>query len=94
MGSETSERIPAGKSKKIFIYEILTETELKENNFIKVVAYYGERRDSLVNVLEKRFELDYQRFNLLTYVIFIFVLIILIFVILLIIARRREKDDD
>jgi hypothetical protein len=94
IGSETSERIPAGKSKKIFIYEILTESDFDENNFVRVVSYYGERRDSLVNVLERRFELDYQRFNTLTYVIFILVLVILLFIVLLIIARRREKDDD
>ncbi len=94
IGSESSERIPAGKSKKVFIYQILTESDFDENNFVKVVSYYGERRDSLVNVLERRFELDYQRFNILTYVIFILILVILVFIILLLIARRREKEDD
>jgi hypothetical protein len=94
IGTETSEKIPAGKSKKIFINQIMTESDLSENDFIRVVSYYGEKRDSLVNVLEKRFELSYQRFNILTYVIFALILIILIFVIFLIIARRREKDDD
>lgn len=94
IGSETSERIPAGKSKKVFIYQILTESDFDENNFVKVVSYYGERRDSLVNVLERRFELDYQRFNVLTYVIFILILVIIIFILLLLIARRREKEDD
>ncbi|HJX50318.1 MAG TPA: hypothetical protein VJ438_02555 [Candidatus Nanoarchaeia archaeon] len=94
IGSETSERIPSGRSKRIFVYQTLSYSDLDENNFVRVISYYGERRDSLVNVLEKRFELDYQRFNLLTYIIFILTLIILIFVIFLIIARRKEKEDD
>ncbi len=94
IGTDTSERILPGRSKKIFIYQILTEYDLNQNNFVTVVSYYGEKRDSLVNVLEKRFELDYQRFSLLTYIIFILIFIIIIFIILLIIARRREKEDD
>jgi hypothetical protein len=94
LGSETSEKILPRKSKRIFIYEILSDSDLDENNFVRVVAYYGEKKESLVNVLEKRLELDYQRFNILTYVIFILVFIILLFVIFLIIARRREKDDE
>ena len=94
LGTETSERILPGKSKKIFIYEIMTEADFNKNNFVTVVAYYGERRDSLVNVIEGRFELEYQRFNVLTYIIFILAIIILIFIVLLIIARRREKEDD
>jgi hypothetical protein len=94
IGTDTSERILPGKSKKIFIHQILTESDLAENDFVRVVAYYGEKKDSLVNVLEKRFELGYQRFNLITYLIFILILIILIFVIFLIIAKRREREDD
>ena len=93
LGTETSENIPAGKSKKIFIPQILTESDLSENNFVTVVAYYGERRDSLVNVLERRFELKFQRFNILTYIIIGLVFIILLFIILAIIARRREEED-
>ena len=72
----------------------MTEADFNKNNFVTVVAYYGERRDSLVNVIEGRFELEYQRFNVLTYIIFILAIIILIFIVLLIIARRREKEDD
>jgi len=94
IGSETSEKIPQGRSKKIFIKQILTQSDLDENDFIRVISYYGEKRDSLVNVIEKRFELSYQRFSLLTYLIFMLIFIILIFIIFLIIARRRERDED
>jgi hypothetical protein len=94
IGTQTSENILSGKSKKIFIPQILTQSDLDENNFVMVVAYYGERSDSLIKVLQKRFELGFERFNVLTYIIFILVFIILLFIILAIIARRREEEDD
>ncbi len=94
IGTEESERILPKKSKNIFIYEILTESDLTKNKFVRVVSYYGERRDSLVNTKEAKMELKYQRFNALTYVIFILSLLILIFIIFFIIARRREKKED
>ncbi len=93
LGTDTAVNIKPGRSKRIFIYETLTKADLAENNFVKVVAYYGERRDSLVNLIEKRFELDYQRFSFLTYIIFILVIVIIIFIILAIIARRRDEED-
>lgn len=94
LGSDDPQKVLPGRSKRIFIYESLTESDLEENNFVKVVAYYGERKDSLVHVFDKTFELSYQRFSLLTYIIFIFILIIILIVVLLIIAKRREKDED
>ncbi len=94
LGTETPERLLPGRSKKIFIYEVLTESDLSKNNFVRVVSYYGERRDSLVNTKEIRMELNYQRFNPLTYIIFGLIFIILIFIIFFIIARRRENKDE
>lgn len=94
IGTEESEKISPMRSKKLIIYEILTESDLAKNTFIKVVTNYGERRDSLVNVKEARMELKYQRFNILTYIIFALAFIILVFIIFFIIIRRREKDDD
>lgn len=94
IGTEESEKLLPKRSKRIYMYEILTESDLTKNNFIKVVSYYGERRDSLVNTKEVRMELNYQRFNFLTYIIFILIFVILIFILFFIIARRRDKDDD
>jgi hypothetical protein len=94
IGTQTSENILPRKSKNIFIPQILTQSDFDDNNFVKVVAYYGERSDSLVNTQEKTFELKFQRFNTLTYIIFILAFIILLFIILAIIVRRREKEDD
>ncbi len=93
IGTDSPQEIPAKKSKNIMIPQILTDSDLAENSFVDVVAYYGERRDSLVNVLEKRFELNLQRFNLLTYIIFFLVFIIIVFIILAFIARRKEEED-
>jgi hypothetical protein len=94
IGTQTSESILPGKSKRILIPQILTQSDLDANNFVMVVAYYGERSDSLVKVLQKRFELGFERFNTLTYVIFGLILIIIIFIILAFIARRREEEED
>jgi len=94
IGTQTSESLSPGKSKRILIPQILTQSDLDANNFVMVVAYYGERSDSLVKVLQKRFELGFERFNTLTYVIFGLILIIIIFIILAFIARRREEEDD
>jgi hypothetical protein len=94
IGTEESEKLLPKRSKRIYMYEILTESDLTKNNFIKVVSYYGERRDSLVNTKEVRMELNYQRFNFLTYIIFILIFAILIFIIFFIIARKRDKDDE
>lgn len=92
LGTETSERITPGQTKKIFIYETLTKTDLEKNEFVRVVAYYGEKRDSLVNVLEERLELGYQMFSTLTYVILALAIAIIVVIILLIIVKRKEKN--
>ena len=94
LGSDAPEKIFPKRSKKIFVYERLTESDLENNPFVNVIAYYGERKDSLVNIFSKTFELKYQRFKLLTYIIFMLIFIIIFFIILFIIARRREKEDD
>jgi len=94
IGTQTSESILPGKSKKILIPQILTQSDFDANNFVMVVSYYGERSDSLVKVLEKRFELGYERFTTLTYVIFALIFVIILFIILAIIARRKEEEDD
>ena len=94
IGSEASEKITSGRVKKVFIYESLTESDLEENNFVQVIAYYGEKEDSLVNTTEGKFELGYQRFSTLTYIIFLLILIILVFVIFFIVMRKRENSGE
>jgi len=94
LGAEASENILPGKSKKIFIFERMTDYDLEENPFVDISVYYGEKRDSLVNLFKGRFELDLQKFTLLTYVILIVIFLILILVLWIIIIRRRDNDDE
>lgn len=91
LGTETPKKITPRQTKKILIYETLTENDLEKNELVMVVAYYGEKRDSLVKSLFKRLELGYQMFNTLTYVILAFAIAIILVIILLIIIKRKEK---
>jgi hypothetical protein len=94
IGTEGSENVLPGKTKKIFIPQRMTQEDLDENTFVDLVAYYGERRESLVNLFKGRFELDTQKFTFLTYLIFILIIVIIILLALFLIARRRDEDDE
>lgn len=94
IGTEGSENILPRKSKRIFIPQRMIEYDLAENTFVDLVSYYGERRDSLVNLYKGRFELDSQRFTLLTYLIFILVIVIILLLLFFLILRRREDDEE
>lgn len=94
IGSEESERVSPGRSRNIFIYEILTDYDLQDNAFVRVISYYGERKDSLVNSEDVTFELKVQRFKALTYIIFVLAFVIILFIIFLIILKRREERED
>jgi hypothetical protein len=72
----------------------MTDYDLEENKFVNLVIYYGERRDSLVNLFKGRFELRTQRFTILTYFILIIILLILVLLFWFIILKRRSRDDD
>ena len=48
----------------------MTDKDLEKNQFIKVIAYYGERENSLVKILEGTFDvilkgIDYLFYGLL-----------------------------
>lgn len=92
IGTEVSENILPRRSKKIFIFERITDYDLDKNPFVDISVYYGEKRDSLVNLFKGRFELDLQKFTFLTYIIFIVVFLILILIFWIIIIKRRDDD--
>ncbi len=94
IGTKGSENILPGKSKKILISQIMVDYDLKENSFVNLVSYYGERRDSLVNLYKGRFELGSQRFTILTYIIIFLIIIIILLLLFFLILRRREDDDE
>lgn len=92
IGTETPEKINPKKSKTIYIEEELSEEDLSKNQFIQVVAHFGEREDSLVKILEKTLELKIERFGVMTYAISATILIILILLIIIFILRRKEEE--
>jgi hypothetical protein len=94
IGTDGSEFIKAGRTKKIYIKETLTDEDLEENPFVNLEAYYGEREDSLIKLFKGRFELKIQKYTMVTYIIIsLIILIILILLILFWIRRRNDEDD-
>ncbi len=93
IGTEGSKRIHSGDREIIKIEQRMTEEDLQDNNFVDLLAYYGEKPDSLVNLFTGRFELSIQQFTLLTYSIFALIIIIIILIIIAIIIKRREDDE-
>ncbi|MFH1053194.1 MAG: hypothetical protein V1740_02140 [Candidatus Woesearchaeota archaeon] len=80
--------IKSGKKEKQKIKARLEEEDIEDNSVVKVRAYYGERKDSLINILEAEFELvlagvDYLFYSLL--------LVIIILILLIIWSRRKKK---
>ena len=92
IGSRGAEKIEAGKTEKISISQRMAEEDLEDNSIVSLVAYYGERQDSLVKDFRGKFELDIDYFTFLTYVIIALIILIIILVILIIIIKRRDDD--
>lgn len=84
--------VPSGSTKNLKIKtENMEEEDLEDNHQIKIRAYYGERENTLIRVIEGTFELvlkgiDYMFYGLL---IVIFVLIFLV-----VWKRRKKKKED
>ncbi len=60
----------------------MTDEDLKDNDFVTVKAYYGEREDSLVRVMQGRFELEIETISFATISLIIIVFVILGFMIM------------
>lgn len=93
IGTDGSTHIPANNRKNIEIPSELQEVDLKDNTFVNIIAYYGEREDSLTSILKGKFELNISRFNA-TYYVFALIATILIIIIFLIFWKRRKKEED
>lgn len=94
LGSDGSVLIKAGKNKNIVIDQIMADDDLDENQFVDVVAYYGEREDSLVNTIQGRFELKIETISFATIALISLLLIVILAIIILLIILRRRKDED
>lgn len=94
IGTDGSNIIPAGKKGRIEIDQRMTEEDLKDNDYIDLVAYYGEREDALVNTYKKRFELNIDRYTAVTYLIIVLIILLILLLLWFFILKRRRKEDD
>ena len=91
IGSEGSEIVKSGKSGKIEINQRMDDADLEDNPYVNLVAYYGEREDSLVGVFKGKFELDLDMLSGMTYLI---ILIIIVILVLALILWKKKQDDE
>jgi len=91
IGSEGSKRIKAGGSDRIEIEQRMTPEDIDDNPFINLVAYYGEREDSLVKTFKGKFELEIERFTKITYAIIIIVILLILLAIYLWKLKRNDE---
>lgn len=94
LGSEGAILIGAGDSGKLYVSATLTDQDLEKNSLVSVVAYYGEREDSLVKVLQSKIALSIESINYAVVSLSILAFVILLALIFFIVRRRRDDEDD
>ena len=73
-------------------YSLLTEEEdVEDNQRIKVRAYYGERENALIKILEGIFDVILKGIDYVFYGLF---LVIIILLVLIVWKRRKKKDEE
>ncbi len=97
IGTEGSTKIPAEKTKKITIEQEMSKEDLERNPEVELIAYSGEREESLVNIFpavgeDNKFKLQIETMTLLTYGIIGLVIVIILLIIIMIILKRREEE--
>lgn len=90
IGTEGSEFVDAGDFQKIEIAQRMDDIDLEDNPYINLVAYYGEKEESLVGVFRGKFELNIDMYSGTTYLI----AICLILVLLVLFFLWKKKQDD
>ena len=91
IGSEGSEFVKARDSMVIEIKQRMDDADLDDNSYVNLVAYYGERKESLVGVFRGKFELDVDLFSGTTYLIVVVVIALLVLVLIL---WKKKQDDE
>jgi hypothetical protein len=92
IGTEGSVRIPKGDTKKIGIPEELTDEDLERNPSVNLLAFSGEREDSLVHTFKGTYPLQIELLSVLAYMTIALAVIIAVLLILIILLRKRERD--
>lgn len=91
VSSDRAIKISGKKSGTLKIYEELDSTDIEKNNFVNVVAYYGEKETGLIKILKGRFELKAFSMGIATYAIITLGSMTIFFFFLFSWRRRREK---
>lgn len=91
IGTEGSEFVKAGKSINLEIRQRMDSEDLDDNLYANVVAYYGEREESLVGVFRGKFELDVDAFSGTTYLIAICLLLLM--GLLSVLWQKKERNE-
>ncbi|MBS3088090.1 hypothetical protein J4226_05855 [Candidatus Pacearchaeota archaeon] len=91
IGGEGSVFVKGGKSGKIELTQRMDDADLIDNPYVNLVAYYGEREESLVGVFRGKFELDVDMFSGTTYLIVVCLILLLL---LLIVLWRKKQDNE
>ncbi len=92
-GSENIIKISPGQTKESIIKASLTDEDLENNQKVRVRAYYGQRENALVKILEGEFELVIQEFDILTYLPIVIILILLLLLILAMRKKKKKKEE-
>ncbi|RMD45391.1 hypothetical protein D6829_02450 [Candidatus Pacearchaeota archaeon] len=92
VGTDGSVEVSAGSSKKIPVKQRMTEKDLESNPFVNVIAYYGEREDSLVHQFKGKFKLDVDILNTLTFSIIVIAIVLVVLLIVVFVIKRRDED--
>jgi hypothetical protein len=91
VGSEQAVFIEAGEKKNIIIKQRMDETDISENDYLFIRAYYGQKEDSLVKELQGKFSLNVTSIDLLLYLVVSLLILIIILIIIIWIIKRREE---
>ena len=91
IGTEGSEFVEAGKSSSLEIQQRMDSEDLDDNLYMNVVAYYGEKEESLVGVFRGKFELDIDAFSGTTYLIV--VCLILLLLVLAVLWQKKQDNE-
>jgi hypothetical protein len=94
LGAEGSIQISKGKSKNIIVEQAMTDADLEDNSFVEVIAYYGEREDSLIKTIRGKFELNIETISFATIGLITIILIVIIAILVLIFMLKRRRDEE
>ncbi|MFH1637523.1 MAG: hypothetical protein ABIB71_03805 [Candidatus Woesearchaeota archaeon] len=93
LGTVDPVKIEIGKKSDIAIDAMLTDSDLEKNNYINLIAYYGQRESSLIKVLKAKLQLEIKSVDIVYYSVWVGV-ILLIIVLLFLLFRRRKEDEE